>query len=189
LLASSCAVPISQASHVRPNVVMRCVRMFLFILVHCVRISRSHSSRHEGVRNRYNRHVRRTLSSDRWNARSNNGCQALGRFTRLKSAEGVGFEPTVSLHLLRFSRPSQSTTLAPLRLDAKLKAATKSQGPLIPGVFTADRPRPGCRRRRRSARRRSRLGRSRRSAVNRPRRVLPRDESAVWRNTCAREAR
>ena len=29
-------------------------------------------------------------------------------------AEGVGFEPTVGLHLLRFSRPSQSATLAPL---------------------------------------------------------------------------
>jgi hypothetical protein len=35
-----------------------------------------------------------------------------------KSAEGVGFEPTVGLHLLRFSRPSQSTTLAPLRREA-----------------------------------------------------------------------
>ena len=30
----------------------------------------------------------------------------------------MGFEPTVGLHLLRFSRPSQSTTLAPLLLEA-----------------------------------------------------------------------
>jgi len=30
-------------------------------------------------------------------------------------AEGQGFEPWVGLHLLRFSRPSQSATLAPLR--------------------------------------------------------------------------
>ncbi len=32
-------------------------------------------------------------------------------------AERVGFEPTVRLHAQRFSRPSQSTTLAPLRAD------------------------------------------------------------------------
>ena len=38
------------------------------------------------------------------------------------SAEGVGFEPTVGLHLLRFSRPSQSTTLAPLRVGRKTNA-------------------------------------------------------------------
>src|SRR4051794_2916239 len=31
------------------------------------------------------------------------------------SAEEVGFEPTVGLHLLRFSRPALSTTQAPLR--------------------------------------------------------------------------
>jgi len=31
------------------------------------------------------------------------------------TAEGVGFEPTVGFHLLRFSRPSQSAALAPLR--------------------------------------------------------------------------
>src|ERR1700722_12447543 len=30
-------------------------------------------------------------------------------------AERVGFEPTVRLHAQRFSRPSRSTTLAPLR--------------------------------------------------------------------------
>jgi hypothetical protein len=30
-------------------------------------------------------------------------------------AEGVGFEPTVSLHPQRFSRPSHSAALAPLR--------------------------------------------------------------------------
>jgi hypothetical protein len=45
-----------------------------------------------------------------------------------KSAEGVGFEPTVGLHLLRFSRPSQSTTLAPLRIGTKLRAAEASWG-------------------------------------------------------------
>src|SRR5216684_1289514 len=32
-----------------------------------------------------------------------------------KLAERVGFEPTVRLHAQRFSRPSRSTTLAPLR--------------------------------------------------------------------------
>ena len=39
-------------------------------------------------------------------------------------AEGVGFEPTVGLHLLRFSRPSQSTTLAPLRSKQKASVET-----------------------------------------------------------------
>jgi hypothetical protein len=32
-----------------------------------------------------------------------------------KMAERVGFEPTVPVRAQRFSRPSQSTTLAPLR--------------------------------------------------------------------------
>ena len=41
------------------------------------------------------------------------GCHALSDTSK---AEGVGFEPTVGLHLLRFSRPSQSATLAPLRV-------------------------------------------------------------------------
>jgi hypothetical protein len=35
--------------------------------------------------------------------------------TREVRAEGVGFEPTVRLHELRFSRPVHSTTLPPLR--------------------------------------------------------------------------
>src|SRR6185436_20262901 len=35
-----------------------------------------------------------------------------------KVAERVGFEPTVRLHAQRFSRPSRSTTLAPLRAAA-----------------------------------------------------------------------
>ncbi len=34
----------------------------------------------------------------------------------LQKAEGVGFEPTVGLPPQRFSRPSQSSTLAPLRV-------------------------------------------------------------------------
>jgi hypothetical protein len=42
--------------------------------------------------------------------------------TRFSAAEGVGFEPTVGLHLLRFSRPSQSTTLAPLRFNRHVEA-------------------------------------------------------------------
>jgi hypothetical protein len=37
-------------------------------------------------------------------------------------AEGVGFEPTEGLTLQRFSRPSQSTTLAPLRISIGLDA-------------------------------------------------------------------
>ncbi len=36
--------------------------------------------------------------------------------------EQVRFEPMVGLHLLRFSRPSQSTTLAPLPRKAMLEA-------------------------------------------------------------------
>ncbi len=36
----------------------------------------------------------------------------------LALAEGVGFEPTVGLPPQRFSRPSQSSTLAPLRVTA-----------------------------------------------------------------------
>src|SRR5206468_7089527 len=35
--------------------------------------------------------------------------------TRMKSAEGVGFEPTEALRLQRFSRPPHSTALPPLR--------------------------------------------------------------------------
>jgi hypothetical protein len=37
-----------------------------------------------------------------------------------KQTEGVGFEPTVGFHLLRFSRPSRSTTLAPLLLPSNV---------------------------------------------------------------------
>jgi hypothetical protein len=48
------------------------------------------------------------------------------RLNPAHSAEGVGFEPTVGLHLLRFSRPSQSTTLAPLLLEAELEALRAS---------------------------------------------------------------
>ncbi len=33
-------------------------------------------------------------------------------------AERVGFEPTVPVKVQRFSRPSRSTTLAPLRVGA-----------------------------------------------------------------------
>jgi hypothetical protein len=33
----------------------------------------------------------------------------------MKSAEGVGFEPTEALRLQRFSRPPHSTALPPLR--------------------------------------------------------------------------
>ncbi len=50
--------------------------------------------------------------------------KAFDASSRVQSAtggtEGVGFEPTVGLHLLRFSRPSQSTTLAPLRRSSGL---------------------------------------------------------------------
>jgi hypothetical protein len=38
-------------------------------------------------------------------------------------AEGVGFEPTVRFHAQRFSRPSQSTTLPPLRVGIFGRAA------------------------------------------------------------------
>ena len=47
-----------------------------------------------------------------------------------KMAERVGFEPTVRLHAHRFSRPSRSTTLAPLR------------GPAYRGAIPSRQPRP-----------------------------------------------
>ena len=43
----------------------------------------------------------------------------------LDETEGVGFEPTVGFHLLRFSRPSQSTTLAPLLLNRTFKTSAR----------------------------------------------------------------
>src|ERR1700716_3150081 len=42
-------------------------------------------------------------------------------------AERVGFEPTVRLHAQRFSRPSRSTTLAPLRGPAYRGAILSGQ--------------------------------------------------------------
>src|SRR5216683_5643521 len=48
-------------------------------------------------------------------------------------AERVGFEPTVRLHAQRFSRPSRSTTLAPLR------------GPAYRGAIPPRQPRPDFR--------------------------------------------
>src|SRR5216684_9277937 len=50
-----------------------------------------------------------------------------------KLAERVGFEPTVRLHAQRFSRPSRSTTLAPLR------------GPAYRGAIPPRQPRPDFR--------------------------------------------
>ena len=38
----------------------------------------------------------------------------------ISEAEGVGFEPTVTVRPQRFSRPPQSSTLAPLRGDDAL---------------------------------------------------------------------
>jgi ribose transport system substrate-binding protein len=45
-----------------------------------------------------------------------NGLSALELVTEGNLAERVGFEPTVRLHAQRFSRPSRSTTPAPLRM-------------------------------------------------------------------------
>ena len=45
-------------------------------------------------------------------------------------AERVGFEPTVSLHPQRFSRPSRSTTLAPLR-EVRTRMRGRSKGRAI----------------------------------------------------------
>ena len=42
-----------------------------------------------------------------------------------KVAERVGFEPTVPVRVQRFSRPSDSTALAPLRESSILIASTK----------------------------------------------------------------
>src|SRR6185503_7317019 len=46
-----------------------------------------------------------------------------------KMAERVGFEPTVRLHAQRFSRPSRSTTLAPLRGPAYREVLLAEQQP------------------------------------------------------------
>src|ERR1700687_1092321 len=52
---------------------------------------------------------------------------------RSRMAERVGFEPTVRLHAQRFSRPSRSTTLAPLRGPAYRGAIPPRQpGPNFP---------------------------------------------------------
>ena len=102
--------------------------------------------------------------------------------------EGVGFEPTVGFHLLRFSRPSQSTTLAPLPIEATIPSDIGPRWSLC-RAFTVRLLRPGYRRRRRSAHRPSRPARSRRSAANQLRRALPRGGFAAWRNRCAHEAR
>ena len=56
----------------------------------------------------------------------------------LEAAEGVGFEPTVGLHLLRFSRPSRSTTLAPLPRKAMLKARTTWQARIFNRLLVTD---------------------------------------------------
>jgi hypothetical protein len=48
-------------------------------------------------------------------------------------AERVGFEPTVRLHAQRFSRPSRSTTLAPLR-------GTAYRGAILPGQLAVPAP-------------------------------------------------
>ena len=44
--------------------------------------------------------------------------------TQPGEAEGVGFEPTDSLHCQRFSRPSRSTTLAPLPWEERGRQRT-----------------------------------------------------------------
>ena len=64
------------------------------------------------------RDTRRDLGSEaaRQGAEHSAGCRDISTKT-----EGVGFEPTVGFHLLRFSRPSQSTTLAPLLLRRNLR--------------------------------------------------------------------
>ena len=56
--------------------------------------------------------------------------------SRNKLAERVGFEPTVRLHAQRFSRPSRSTTLAPLRGTAYRGAIPSGQ----PGQFESRFP-------------------------------------------------
>src|SRR5688572_13847605 len=67
-------------------------------------------------------------------------------------AERVGFEPTVPLRAQRFSRPSQSTTLAPLRnceddpgsrAGAGRQAARLAQGPMLAKWRRGRRSAPG----------------------------------------------
>ena len=48
-------------------------------------------------------------------------------------AERVGFEPTVRLHAQRFSRPPDSTTLAPLRADGYGSESSRT----LPGMDDA----------------------------------------------------
>ncbi len=57
----------------------------------------------------------------------------------MEMAERVGFEPTVRLHAQRFSRPSRSTTLAPLR-------GAGPKGPKVEGRYlhNAIRPHKDC---------------------------------------------
>ena len=69
---------------------------------------------------RFRRSLRRSQSTgQRPNPRETcaSGCDRIQRRTAFAAelAERVGFEPTVGLHLLRFSRPTRSTTLPPLR--------------------------------------------------------------------------
>ncbi len=88
-------------------------------------------------------------------------------------AEGVGFEPTDGLRHLRFSRPSRSTTLAPLLVIlahvhvAKHPQANKMhhQRSRLDGI--TDQLHRECRLRRRLARRQSPPARSHHSAASR----------------------
>jgi hypothetical protein len=66
----------------------------------------------------------RTLTSD--SSPRDKASDAAGWvLTHTGIAEGVGFEPTDSFHYQRFSRPSRSTTLAPLLSEATLAAGSR----------------------------------------------------------------
>ncbi len=66
-----------------------------------------------------------------WNKRQTGH---VGRWRTLMETE-VGFEPTVGLTLLRFSRPSQSATLAPPRIERTSGRAIRSMPHFVDDIF------------------------------------------------------
>ena len=60
--------------------------------------------------------------------RRGRGLMAPGPVVPASLAEEVGFEPTIGLHLFRFSRPALSTAQAPLRMQFRsaVRAGSKT---------------------------------------------------------------
>ena len=106
------------------------------------RTRRNRSSR-EGARSGSTRQARLDMLSARWPHRSLLRRRVLAAPANRDEdlAEGVGFEPTVPLPVLRFSRPAQSTALAPLRAGAPpTRHAEHAQRPRVRPAEPAPRP-------------------------------------------------